>query len=122
MFRNPLLSAGLAMSALVMTVMIATLVIGPFYLSRGLRLDAARVGLVMSTGPVVAVLTGILAGRLVDRFGTGRMTKVALLAAGVGSFALSMIPAAFGIPGYVAPLVVITTATRCFRPPTIPRS
>ncbi len=32
-FRDPELSAGLAMSALVSTVMMATLVVGPFYLS-----------------------------------------------------------------------------------------
>ena len=44
MFRNPVLSAGLAMSALVMTVMMATLVVGPFYLARALGLDAAVSG------------------------------------------------------------------------------
>src|SRR4051812_11001020 len=33
-FRDPVLSASLAMSALVATVMMATLVVGPFYLSR----------------------------------------------------------------------------------------
>ena len=42
MFRDPVLSASLAMSALVSTVMMATLVVGPFYLSRALGLDAAR--------------------------------------------------------------------------------
>jgi len=36
MFRDPVLSASLAMSALVSTVMMATLVVGPFYLSRAL--------------------------------------------------------------------------------------
>ena len=41
MFRDPALSAGLAMSTLVSTVMMATLVVGPFYLSRALGLDAA---------------------------------------------------------------------------------
>ncbi len=38
MFRDPVLSASLAMSALVSTVMMATLVVGPFYLSRALGL------------------------------------------------------------------------------------
>jgi EmrB/QacA subfamily drug resistance transporter len=115
MFRNRVLSAGLAMSALVMTVMMATLVVGPFYLSRGLGLDAVLVGLVMSTGPLVAALTGVPAGRLVDRFGAGRMTNVGLVLAAAGSFALSVIPAAFGIPGYVAPLVVVTAGYALFQ-------
>ncbi|HYG10299.1 MAG TPA: MFS transporter, partial [Pyrinomonadaceae bacterium] len=72
MFRNPLLSAGFAMSALVTTVVMATLVVGPFYLSGALALDAARVGLVMSSGPIVAALAGVPAGRVVDRFGAHR--------------------------------------------------
>ena len=115
MFRNPVLSAGLAMSALLMTVMMATLVVGPFYLARGLGLDAALVGLVMSAGPLVAALTGVPAGRLVDRFGAGGITKVGLVAAAAGSFALSMLPTKFGVPGYVAPLVVVTAGYALFQ-------
>jgi EmrB/QacA subfamily drug resistance transporter len=115
MFRNPVLSAGLAMSALVMTVMMATLVVGPFYLSRGLGLDAARVGLVMSAGPLVAALTGIPAGRLVDRLGAVRMTSAGLVTAAAGSFALSMMPVGFGIPGYIAALVVVTAGYALFQ-------
>lgn len=51
-FRNATLSTSLATSALVSTVMMATLVVGPFYLSRALGLDAALVGTVMSVGPL----------------------------------------------------------------------
>ena len=54
MFRDPVLSVSLVMSALVSTVMMATLVVGPFYLSRALGLDAALVGIVMSIGPIVS--------------------------------------------------------------------
>ena len=89
MFRDPVLSASLAMSALVSTVMMATLVVGPFYLSRALGLDAALVGLVMSVGPLVAALTGVPAGRIADRFGAQRMTIVGLIGMAAGSFALS---------------------------------
>jgi len=42
MFRNPVLSAGFAMSALVTTVVMATLVVGPFYLSGALGLAPAK--------------------------------------------------------------------------------
>jgi MFS family permease len=65
MLRDPVLSTGLAMSTLVSTVMMATLVVGPFYLSRALGLEAALVGLVLSAGPLVAALTGVPAGRSV---------------------------------------------------------
>ncbi|NMM07494.1 MFS transporter [Polaromonas sp.] len=114
MFSDPALSASLAMSALVSTVMMATLVVGPFYLSRALGLDAAMVGLVLSVGPLAAALTGVPAGRIADRFGAQRMTLVGLIGMVVGSFILSMLPATLGIPGYIAPMVVITVGYALF--------
>ncbi len=115
MFHAPVLSASLAMSALVSTVMMATLVVGPFYLSRALGLDAALVGLVLSVGPLAAALTGVPAGRIADRFGAQRMTIVGLIGIAAGSFMLSMLPATLGIPGYIAPIVVITVGYALFQ-------
>jgi EmrB/QacA subfamily drug resistance transporter len=114
-FRDPVLSASLAMSALVATVMMATLVVGPFYLSRALGLDAALVGLVLSAGPLAAALTGVPAGRMTDRFGTRRMAIVGLIGIAVGCFILSMMPATLGISGYIAPIVVITAGYALFQ-------
>ena len=114
MFRDPGLSASLAMSALVSTVMMATLVVGPFYLSRALGLDAAMVGLVLSVGPLAAALTGVPAGRIADRFGAQRVTIVGLIAMAAGSFVLTMLPASLGIAGYIAPMVVITVGYALF--------
>src|SRR4051812_16601604 len=115
MFRDPVLSASLAMSALVSTVMMATLVVGPFYLSPALGLQAALVGLVLSVGPLVAALTGVPAGSIVDRFGAQRITIVGLSGIAAGSFILSMMPARFGIAGYIAPIVVITAGYALFQ-------
>ncbi|CAN5371751.1 MFS transporter [soil metagenome] len=115
MFRDPVLSASLAMSAIVSTVMMATLVVGPFYLSRALGLDAALVGLVLSAGPLVAALTGMPAGRIADRFGAERMTIAGLIAIAAGSFILSIMPAISGIPGYIVPIAVITAGYALFQ-------
>lgn len=115
MFRTPVLSAGFAMSILVTTVMMATLVLGPFYLSGALALDAASVGLVMSAGPVVAALTGMPAGRMVDRFGAYRMSMAGLIGMALGCSILPMLPARFGVPGYITPLVVITAGYALFQ-------
>jgi EmrB/QacA subfamily drug resistance transporter len=115
MFRDPVLSASLAMSALVSTVLMATLVVGPFYLSGALGLEATRVGLVLSVGPLVVALSGVPAGRMADRFGAHRMTIVGLIGIAAGCFILSMLPATLGIPGYIAPLVVITVGYALFQ-------
>nr|WP_233505895.1 MFS transporter [Rhodoferax lacus] len=115
MFQSRVLSAGFVMSALVTTVVMATLVVGPFYLSGALGLDAARVGLVMSCGPIVAAFTGAPAGRLVDRFGAYRMGTVGLLAMALGAIVLPLLPISLGIPGYVVPLSVITAGYALFQ-------
>lgn len=115
MFRDPSLSAGLGMSALVSTVMMATLVVGPFYLSRGLGLETALVGLALSVGPLVAALAGVPAGRIVDRWGTGRMTIVGLVGIAIGTAILFLLPASFGVAGYLGPIAVITSSYALFQ-------
>jgi EmrB/QacA subfamily drug resistance transporter len=115
MFRNPLLGAGFAMSALVTTVVMATLVVGPFYLSGALALDAARVGLVMSAGPIVAALTGVPAGRMVDRFGAHPMTIAGLVAMAIGCAILTVLSTRFGALGYMVPLSVVTAGYALFQ-------
>lgn len=114
-FKDVALSAGFATSTLVTTVVMATLVVGPFYLSGALGLETARIGLVLSAGPIVAALAGVPAGRLVDRFGTHRATLAGLLAMAAGSASLALLPASLGIPGYVAPLVVVTAGYALFQ-------
>ncbi|TPN48237.1 MULTISPECIES: MFS transporter [unclassified Mesorhizobium] len=105
-FRDLQLSASLVMSLVVATVMMATLVVAPFYLSRGLELDAAMVGLVLSTGPLVSALSALLAGRLADRFGAHRMMVAGLLGLAMGTLLLSLAMTKLGIASYVVPITV----------------
>lgn len=115
MFRDPALSAGLAMSGVVSTVMMTTLVVGPFYLSRGLLLSAAKVGLVLSFGPFISALTGVPAGRVADRFGPRRMTLLGLGGIAAGCLMLSVAPVALGVAGYMIPIVVVTIGYASFQ-------
>jgi len=114
-FRDPALSASLAMGALVSTVMMATLVVGPFYLARSLGLDTALVGVAMSAGPVVSALTGVPAGRVVDRWGAQRMTLAGLAGMAIGCVALCTVPASLGVAGYVVSLVIVTAHYALFQ-------
>lgn len=115
MFRDPILSASFAMSSLVSTVMMATLVVGPFYLSQGLGLGTWLVGITLSAGPLIAALTSMPSGRLVDGFGAERMTRLGLVGIATGSLVLSIMPASFGVAGYLFSIVVITASYALFQ-------
>lgn len=106
---GPLLANG-AMTAVVM----ATLVIGPFHLSRTLGLDSAAVGLAMACGPLAAALAGVPAGRAVDRHGAGPVARAGLACAAAGAALLALLPA-IGIAGYVVPLAALSTGYALFQ-------
>jgi Na+/melibiose symporter-like transporter len=111
-FRNRVLTASLAMNALVSTVMMATLVVAPFYLSRALGLNEALVGTVMSIGPVISILSGVPAGRLVDRLDAPLVVAAGLVAMAAGSIALAVLP---GIAGYIAAIALLTPGYQLFQ-------
>jgi MFS family permease len=120
LLREPVLRTGLAMNLLVATVMMSTLVVGPFYLSQALGLGAAQVGGVMALGPVVSALVGVPAGRVVDRWGSARITRWGLWSMALGSLtlgglALASLPAAWGVLGYALPLVPLTAGYALFQ-------
>jgi EmrB/QacA subfamily drug resistance transporter len=114
-FRNRLLSASLVMNGLVSAVMMATLVVGPFYLSLALGLDAVLVGMAMSIGPIISTLSGFPAGRVVDRLGAPFMVIAGLIAMAAGAFALTLLPALFGIAGYIAAIAALTPGYQLFQ-------
>jgi len=116
MLRDPRLAGGLVASALVATVIMTTLVVGPFHLSRALGLPPATLGLVLSAGPMVSALTGAPAGRLVDRVGAPRVMLGGLVAMLAGAIALALVPVAAGVAGYLGALLVMTIGYASFQP------
>ena len=115
LLRSGQLSAGLGMTLLVSTVIMSTLVVGPFYLSQGLGLDPLAVGLALSAGPCVAALCGVPAGRLVDRRGAAAMTRAGLLGMACASSLLAWLPFEAGIIGYLAPILLLTASYALFQ-------
>ncbi len=107
--RDTVLRSGLITNALVATVMMATLIIGPFYLAGALNLETSAIGMVMAVGPLVAALSGIPAGRLVDRFGAHRMVLAGLSIMTAGALLFVLTPVRLGVAGYVGPMLVLTS-------------
>lgn len=115
LFRERDIRNGLVGSALITTVAMTTLIVGPFYLGEALHLDAGTTGMAMSAGPLVAAVVGVPAGRGVDRWGTARMVVAGLLAMAAGAGALALISASTGVFGYVIPLMVLTAGFATFQ-------
>lgn len=110
--KDASLRTGLFMSALVAAVIMATFVVGPFYLSRGLGLDPEWMGLAMAVGPCVAAISGVPAGRLTDRLGSPRMTLAGLGLMACGALLLSFMA---GLLAYLSALVILTTGYSLFQ-------
>ena len=106
--REPLLATSLATSGLAATVVMATLVVGPFYLAQALGLDSVSVGLAVAVGPLVVAVAAAPAGRLVDRRGARPVMLAGLAIMATGALALALLPASLGVPGYVGPLALLT--------------
>lgn len=117
MFRNLLLSTSMTMSVLVYAVMMATLVLGPFFLSKALGLNTRSVGLVMTAGPLAAALMGVPAGFIADRIGAKITMVIGLALFTIGSFVMSWVTATGGVTTYIAAILMISIGLAFFQTP-----
>jgi MFS family permease len=113
--RDPLLRVALAGNLIVSTVLMSTLVIGPFYLSEVLELGPAGIGLAMSAGPTIVAIFGVPAGHVADRLGGERISLLGLGIIVSGCLGVALAPTSLGLPGYLVPLVVITFGYAVFQ-------
>lgn len=105
----------LTANLLVANMMMATLLVGPFYLAVALDLQEAIVGLVMSVGPVLSICTGVPSGRLVDKWGARRVLTLGLCALAAGAFLLALLPPIFGLVGYITAIAVLSPGYQMFQ-------
>jgi MFS family permease len=115
LFCDARLSSSLTLTLLVTTVMMTTLVVGPFYLHRGLGLSSTMVGVALSIGPLLSAFGGVPAGRLVDRFGARRIVPGALLGMACGCGLLALLPMSLGLPAYLLPIAVVAVGYALFQ-------
>jgi MFS family permease len=105
----------LVVNLLVAAMMMTTLVVGPFYLGRGIGLKEALVGAVMSVGPAISIFSGLPAGRAVDAWGAQRIVGLGLALLAAGALLLSILPDMLGVVGYVFAIAVLTPGYQLFQ-------
>ncbi|MGP0170400.1 MFS transporter [Pseudomonas sp. NCHU5208] len=112
---NRELLPNLLSNLLVATVMMTTLVVGPFYLGFGLGLTPTQVGLVMALGPSISIFSGVPSGHLVDAWGSRRVLAIGIGLLSMGSLLLALLPNAIGVVGYILAIMVLTPGYQLFQ-------
>lgn len=112
---NRSLAPNLIVNLLVAAILMATLVVGPFYLGLGLGLKETLVGFVMAIGPVISIVSGVPSGRLVDSWGSGRVLAIGLALLAAGAFLLAILPGRIGVTGYVLSIIILTPGYQLFQ-------
>ena len=113
--RHTAAVSGLLANLVVANMMMATLLVGPFYLGFSLGLSVAMIGLVMSVGPVISICAGVPSGQIVDKWGASRVRLVGLLALAFGAMVLACFPQLFGVRGYIAAIAILTPGYQLFQ-------
>ncbi len=113
--RDRVLRTALIANVAVSFVMMSTLVIGPFHLSRVFGFGPAQIGLAMALGPLLVAMLGVPAGHAADRLGGARASLAGLAIIVAGSLAMVGAAADYGIAGYLIPVAVITIGYAMFQ-------
>lgn len=113
-FHDKLRNATLAANFVVDAIAMATLVVGPYYLTYGLGLSVMETGMLMAIGPVLAAISGYPSGKLVDLIGVKRVMVLGLCQVISGVVCFAFFPVLFGVAGYIAALFILTPGRQLF--------
>ena len=102
------ITLGFINCAITASVVMTSLILGPYYLSISLGLSEYQFGLVMSTGPIMVALSGVPAGYLVDKIGARNLTFMGLILMLTGCIFMSANSPDTGVFGYIFALITIT--------------
>ncbi|MEP2979033.1 MAG: MFS transporter [Lentilitoribacter sp.] len=104
----------LVMNATVSLIMMGILIVGPYFLTLGLGLTTAQMGLVMSIGPITSAFSGVPAGRLTENQGVQKTLIIGLIGMGGASAAMAGLPYMFGLSGFILAFMCLTPSYQIF--------
>ncbi len=114
-FKREGLRSSFFMNVCVSTVMMSTLVVGPFYLSQTMHLSSFLVGAVMTIGPLASIISGFPAGKAVDRIGPSKVILMGLGLMITGALMFSFLPSQFGLTGYLISAATLSPGYQMFQ-------
>lgn len=109
------LLTNLFMNVCVSTVMMSTLIAGPFFLTNTLFLDAKTVGLAMTVGPLMSILSGFPAGKIADKIGPAKVVSSGLVQLLIGALSFAIMPHKFGLIGYIISAMILSPGYQMFQ-------
>ena len=109
------ITIGFINCAITASVVMTSLILGPYYLSISLGLSEFQFGLVMSSGPIMVALTGLPAGYLVDKLGPKKPIIIGLSLMMIGCIFMSANSPDTGVFGYIFALITITLGFSLFQ-------
>lgn len=111
---DSLMRIRLTSNFVVSAVMMSTLIAGPFYLTRVLKVAPAEMGLVMSAGPLASIVFGLFSGVLADRFGFFRILKFGFIQLFIGTVSFAIFPQALSSVGFALSAVLLSLGYQLF--------
>lgn len=115
LIKQATLRQGFVLNFVVMSVMMATLVVGPFFLTQALGLQPWQVGLMMASGPLITAMLAWPVSVIVQRFVIRQVLLTTLLLMSLGALMLAILPASYASAGYLAGLWLLTLGYATFQ-------
>lgn len=114
MFKNKELVASLISNFIVSTVVMTSLVIGPFYLIVALDLNFTQTGIVMAASPLTVAVTSFLVGRIANLYDLRKIILFGLTIITLASIRMTLLKATYGLTGYLLCLITISIGYATF--------
>lgn len=114
LLRSTQLRLSLTMNVIVSLVMMGVLVVGPFFLTCGLGLTTAQMGLAMSVGPIASAVSGVPAGWLTEWIGAGHAVLLGGMAVTIATAAMAGLPYLFGLSGFLVAFMLLSPSYQIF--------
>lgn len=112
--KEPVLITCLITNFFISSVVIISLIIGPFYLTLGLDLSIVDAGFVMTASPITVAIFAFLAGRLSNKVNLKNLQLTGVILITLGAIWMTQISTPDGVICYIIGLVIIGSGYATF--------